>query len=115
MAAAAMGIKLIQNYRPEHAVMQEGNSSGTEVALGRGKLWRAVGNNCWRAILCLEGVIWITQQGDLRDHVIAAGEMFLISQVGEVLVQGLVDARMQITPCLVTTPFCGRFEDTIWP
>ena len=115
MAAVAMDLQLIRKYRPERAVIQDCNGPATDIELARGKLWRAVGNNRWRAILCMDGVIWITQDGDLRDHLISAGEMFLVSQAGEVLVQGLTDARLQITPCLATSPFYGKFRDTIWP
>ncbi len=81
-----------------------------------GKLWLAEGNYRWRAILCLQGAIWITQDGDLRDHVIEAGEMFLISQPGKVIVQALADARLQITPCLATAPCrAAGFADHILP
>jgi hypothetical protein len=85
------------------------------VELQAGHYWCAAGNNCWRAIMCREGVIWITQNEDLQDHVLTAGEMFLVSQPGKVIVQALVDARMEVTPCLATESFWGRFEDTIFP
>jgi hypothetical protein len=115
MAVVSMDLQLMRKYRPEHAVMQMCDDPAINIELARGKLLRAVGDNRWRAILCLDGVIWITQDGDLNDHVISAGEMFLISQAGDVLIQGLADARLQITPCLATSPFYGKFEDTIWP
>jgi len=116
MAVVGKDLQLIRKYRPERAVMQSACSNPTtEIQLAKGELWRAVGNNRWRAILCLDGMIWITQDGDPRDHLIAAGEMFLISQAGQVLVQGLTSAQLQVTPCLAASPFFGRFEDTIWP
>jgi hypothetical protein len=109
-----MDLQLIRNYRPERAVVEACSDPASAVELARGELWRAVGDTRWRAILCLDGMIWITQDGDPRDHLISAGEMFLISQDGEILVQGLIDARFSITPCLATPPFHGKFEDTIW-
>jgi hypothetical protein len=102
----------IRPFRPESAVWSK--DAETIVPLRSGQLWRADGNNCWRAIMCREGVLWITQTGDLQDHIITAGEMFLISQPGEVLVQALDSARFEITPCLAGTSFRGRFEATIF-
>jgi hypothetical protein len=60
-------------------------------------------------------MIWITQDGDVQDHVVTTGEMFLVSQTGKVIAQALVDSRIEITPCLATASFRGRFEDTIFP
>jgi hypothetical protein len=115
MGATAWEAGFIRKYRPERAVMEQSRISEGDIALAQGSLWRPAGDNCWRAILCQEGAIWITQEGDPRDHVISAGEMFLISQRGEMVVQALVDARMQLTPSLASAPFSGRFEDTVWP
>jgi hypothetical protein len=114
MAATTLGAQRIRTLRPERAV-REDKVAGMEPALGKGKLWLAVGNNCWRAILCLEGAIWIAQERDFQDHRLEAGEMFIISRPGKVIVQALVDARIQITPCLATAPCrVTAFEDMIF-
>lgn len=115
MTAAAMDVTLIRRFRPERTVMQKNTDPGADIRLDKRQLLRATGNNRWRAILCLDGAVWITQPGDARDHVLEAGEMFLISQAGAVIVQGLVDARLRITSCLASPSFYGRFEDTVWP
>ena len=112
MTALIAGAQPLRTFRPESALHSE--DAETVVELRAGQLWRADGNNCWRAIMCREGVIWITQNGDVQDHVITAGEMFLVSQPGKVIVQALIDARMEVTPCLATASFRGRFEDTIF-
>jgi hypothetical protein len=112
MATAMIGTQLIRRSRPER-VVRESEDSGTQVTLGKGQLWKAEGDNRWRAIVCLEGAIWVTQERDLLDHEVGAGEMFLISQRGKVVAEALVDARMQITPSLAAVPRRRRFEDTI--
>ncbi len=112
MAAEALGAQPIRRSRPER-VVRESEGASMVIALAKGKLWRAEGDNRWRAILCLEGAIWVTQERDLLDHTIVAGEMFLISQRGKVLAEALVDARMRVTPSLVITVDARRFEDAI--
>jgi hypothetical protein len=112
MAAAITRSQPVRTFRPESALQCK--DAETVVELRAGQLWRADGNICWRAIMCQEGVIWITQNGDVQDHVITAGEMFLVSQPGKVIAQALVNARIEVTPCLATASFRGRFEDTIF-
>jgi hypothetical protein len=109
-----MGAQPVRTFRPARAIL-ECKDAETKVELRAGKFWRADGDSRWRAILCLEGIIWITQDGDVQDHVITTGEMFLVSQPGKVIMQALVDSRIEITPCLATASFRGRFEDTIFP
>ena len=113
MAASMMGAQPVRTFRPARAIL-ECTDAETKIELRAGKFWRAAGDSRWRAILCLEGMIWITQDGDVQDHVITTGEMFLVSQPGKVIAQALINSRMTITPCLATTSFRGRFEDTIF-
>ena len=40
-------------------------------------------------VLCTTGVLWLTQQGDLNDHLLQAGQSFSLDQPGTVLAQGL--------------------------
>jgi hypothetical protein len=112
MTATIAGVQPVRTFRPESTLQRK--EAETVVELWAGQLWQADGNNCWRAIMCQEGVIWITQNGDVQDHVITAGEMFLVSQPGKVIVQALDSALIEVTPCLATTSFRGRFEDTIF-
>lgn len=60
--------------------------------------------------------VWITQGRDARDHIIKAGEMFLITQRRKVIVQALANARLKVTPCLATTTSRSAcFTDGILP
>jgi hypothetical protein len=113
MAAATMSAQPVRAFRPARAITKSENAQAEE-AVRAGKVWSADGDNCWRAILCREGVVWITQDQDVQDYVITAGEMFLISQPGKVVAQALVDSRIEITPCLAAASFRGRFQDTIF-
>jgi len=81
----------------------------TDIELRRGELWRADGDNCWRMIVCQGGVIWVTQERDLKDYVLKEGEMFIVTLPGSVLVQALEDALVQITPPLKATPYVGEY------
>jgi hypothetical protein len=108
-----MSVQPVRAFRPARAIL-ECNDAETKVELRAGKFWRADGDSRWRAILCLEGIL-DHSDGDVQDHVITTGEMFLVSQTGRVIAQALVDSRIEITPCLATASFRGRFEDTIFP
>ncbi len=115
MASATTAAQCIQTFRPACSTHEE-NRSQAGIDLCIGELWLVKGKHRWRAILCLEGAIWVTQDRDVRDHIIKAGEMFLISQPGEVTIQALADARLKITPCLANAPSRGRgFAGDILP
>ncbi|MEZ0396760.1 MAG: DUF2917 domain-containing protein [Anaerolineales bacterium] len=43
-------------------------------------------------IRCLEGVLWITQEGDLRDYILKPGETFVTDRKGKVVLQALKHA-----------------------
>ena len=47
-----------------------------------------------RAIVVFEGQVWITQENDPRDVVLAAGESFSIDRPGLTLVQALRDSKL---------------------
>ena len=76
---------------------------------------RLRGDNRWRAIVCLHGRVWITQEHDLKDYVLEPGEIFLVTRSGTVVIQALGDACVDITPSLTGTPCVKRFADTIFP
>jgi hypothetical protein len=46
-----------------------------------------------RRVECLSGSIWITQDGDRRDVVLAAGEAFDFDRRGDALLSAFADSR----------------------
>lgn len=40
-------------------------------------------------IRCLEGILWITQEGDFRDYILKAGDSFRTNRKGKVVLQAL--------------------------
>ena len=48
------------------------------------------------SVLCTSGHLWLTQQGDPQDHLLAAGQTFILNQRGTVLVQGLPCGKARI-------------------
>jgi hypothetical protein len=106
-------ISRVQNsvyvQQPVRSIPQNVPNAATEVRLHGGELWRIDGNSRWRMVICLEGEIWVTQERDLKDYVLGAGETFLITQPGLVLVQALQESCIQVTPSLETIPYAGNW------
>jgi hypothetical protein len=47
-------------------------------------------------LLCLEGRLWLTQEGDGRDIVLEPGQIARVERDGLTIVQALRDARLQL-------------------
>ena len=47
-------------------------------------------------VRCLEGLVWITQDGDRADHIVAAGDSFRVDRDGAVILQATRPARVAI-------------------
>ncbi len=56
-------------------------------------LVRHVHAEAGRRVECLSGSIWITQDGDLRDIVLGAGEAFDFDRRGDALLSAFADSR----------------------
>lgn len=78
--------------------------------LAVGALWQAWGDQRWRAIICRRGVIWITQERDGVDYVLQAGEIFVVTLRGLVLVQALEPASVTVTPSIRATPHARDYR-----
>ncbi len=85
----------------------------TKVTLNAGEIWHMKGDHRWQIVVCRQGEVWITQECDWRDYVLAAREMFIVTQRGTVLVQALEDAQVQIVPLLKTAPYAGRLVSQV--
>ena len=60
--------------------------------LGKGKI-RHLRAEHGRRVEVLSGSIWITQDGDLRDIVLASGEAFDFDRTGDALLSAFDDSR----------------------
>ena len=75
-------------------------SEGTSLVknLKKGCVLRVHGNRTGQSIRCLDGMVWVTQQGDDRDRFLNRGEMYLSNLPRIVLIQALKDAKIMICP-----------------
>ncbi len=48
------------------------------------------------AIECQQGVIWVTSSGEAGDHMLRAGERYQPVHAGNVIIQAIDDARLNI-------------------
>ena len=60
--------------------------------LGKGHI-RHVRGDKGRRVELLSGSLWITQDGDLRDVILAAGEAFDFDRRGDALLSAFADSR----------------------
>lgn len=52
-------------------------------------------------VRCVEGVLWVTQDGVLRDFVLEAGESVEFGPEADITVSALAPSRFQVTPPLI--------------
>jgi hypothetical protein len=58
-------------------------------------------------ITCLKGRLWITQEGDRRDFVLAPGESLRIARCGLTLVSAVEPSRLSVTAPHACTTGCN--------
>lgn len=58
---------------------------------------RLLGNHAGEQVTCLGGIAWLTEPGSLDDIFLSNGESFTITGKGPVLIQGMLDTRLEIT------------------
>ena len=90
--------------------LQEKTSPDSAITLGKGEIKALRGDHRWRLILCHRGMLWITQANDPEDHVIKAGEAFLITKKGTVLIKSLRESTLEWSPSLKTSSFRGNLS-----
>jgi len=64
--------------------------------LKKGSVIRISGNRVGQSICCLNGMIWVTQQGDDRDRILNGGEMYLSNLRSIIVIVALIDAKIKI-------------------
>ncbi len=51
-------------------------------------------------LICLDGIVWVTQPADAIDYVLSAGQSFTVTHPGTVLVQGLPEGHLRLAPVI---------------
>lgn len=62
------------------------------LSLGSGEILRFGGDRRGVVIECLDGCVWVTEEGEPRDTILHSGERVVISHRGLVLVEALESA-----------------------
>jgi hypothetical protein len=67
------------------------------VALAAGELWAGTSRAKCLLVFCVSGQVWLTQAGEMRDVMLAAGELFVCKGGRKVVVQALsAAARIEV-------------------
>jgi hypothetical protein len=86
----------------------------TIVDLAAGQGWGLKGKRRQQTLFCLQGRVWVTQECDIRDYVLDAGDAFIVTLPGLVLVRALTSARIGYAESMMKAPFRGRFSQTVF-
>ncbi len=78
--------------------------------LRRADLQALEGDNRWRMIICLRGEVWVTQERDLEDYVLTAGDMLVVNQRGKVVLGALQEAVVEVTASMRKAPYQGEYH-----
>jgi hypothetical protein len=110
MSALANVETYMPSLRPLHGAIRNIEGRADElIELDAHELWRLQGDNRWRMIVCVSGEVWVTQKCDLRDYVLEPGEILVVTQRGDVLVEALSTASVVVTPSLKGAPYKGPY------
>lgn len=77
---------------------------GRTVELRKGETWRLENDLRGLSVVSMEGMLWITQEGDLKDYVLQPGQRFVVARRGSVVVGACTDARLRIAPPIELEP-----------
>ncbi len=67
----------------------------TDVSLVKYATWSIEGDRRGDVITCLNGTLWVTQQGDFKDYVLETGRSFWVTRQGTVVLQALDHSRFK--------------------
>jgi len=65
------------------------------IQLARGSVHR-IENSQGSEVFCLEGALWVTQEGDPRDIALSAGQSFALDRKGLAVAYALKDAVISV-------------------
>lgn len=82
--------------------------------LAAGRSWGVKDKRRPQLICCIQGEVWVTQERDIHDYILDAGESFLITLPGLVLVRALKASRIGYIKSLNQARFHGRFGHTVF-
>jgi hypothetical protein len=68
------------------------------MVLNANKILKTYGDHHRKVITCLQGKVWVTQEGDLEDHVLSPGDEMTTYKDGVVLIQALGNASVKVEP-----------------
>jgi Protein of unknown function (DUF2917) len=64
------------------------------IFLSKNELISIIGDTQGVSFRCNEGVVWVTQPNDQKDHFISSGEEFTVSRLGTVIVEAHTAAEI---------------------
>ncbi|MBI5196491.1 MAG: DUF2917 domain-containing protein [Nitrospirae bacterium] len=70
-----------------------------KLILDENSILRIDGDRRGTRISCIKGAVYITQQNDIKDHVLPADESFLINRQGRIIIWALSAAAIEIDFC----------------
>jgi Protein of unknown function (DUF2917) len=75
-------------------ILQRSPDDGPQTGgcLGAQEIESLAGLQMGDSIICTNGVLWVTQEGDLEDYLLRKGEIFVSNSPGLVLVQAIDDS-----------------------
>ena len=50
------------------------------------------------SVVCISGRVWLTEESDRHDYILAPGMVHEIEAAGLVVIEGLVDSIVQVNP-----------------
>lgn len=85
---------LLRKREHDSPVIEESVNEGKIMNLRGGEIVRITKNRGFCAVQCFAGALWITQEGDSKDHLILDGDEFEITRRGLTVVEALQEAAV---------------------
>jgi Protein of unknown function (DUF2917) len=74
-----------------------------EILLQRGEILVFQGERRGCTVQCGDGRLWVTQEGDFRDHLLQRGKLFESALPGRIVVTALSDSRLTVAEASLAT------------